>query len=88
MDACQNCGVKIAEETDICPNCGAYTYGGEQAEDVEGRTENVAVEEEILDGPVSFNEPIENLPDETYLDDEVDDLELEAERRKFGKSTE
>lgn len=46
------------------------------------------MEEEILDGPVSYNEPIENLPDETYLDDEVDDLELEAERRKFGKSTE
>lgn len=88
MDACQNCGAKLTEETAICPNCGAYTYGGEQDEDVEDRIENVAVEEEILDGPVSFNEPIDYLPDETYLDDEVEDLELEAERRKFGKSTE
>lgn len=88
MDACQNCGAKIAEETDICPNCGAYTYGGEQEEDVENRIENVAVEEEILDGPVSYNEPLENLPDEIELDDEVEELQLEAERRKFGKSTE
>lgn len=40
-------GAKLAEETAICPNCGRYTYGGEQAEDVEDRIENVAVEEEI-----------------------------------------
>lgn len=29
MDACQNCGAKLTDETAICSNCGAYTYGGE-----------------------------------------------------------
>lgn len=88
MEACQNCGEKIEISTEVCPHCGSYLYDNEAVTDPEAALQSGAVEEEIFDGPINYNEAVENLPDETYSDDEVERIELEEERRKFGKSTE
>lgn len=88
MIACQNCGEKIEENTKVCPNCGEYIRDNDGITDSNGLLRDTSPEEEFLNGPGDLHEAVDNLPDDTYSDDELEKRELEAERRKFGKSTE
>lgn len=88
MIKCQNCGETIEENIDICPSCGSFLYDDVSVTDPEVRVEREMPDEDILNEPGNYDEAIDNLPDDMYNGDELERRELEAERRKFGKSNE
>lgn len=88
MIKCQNCGETIEENIDICPSCGSFLYDDVSVTDPEVRVEREMPDEDILKEPGNYDEAIDNLPDDMYNGDELERRELEAERRKFGKSNE
>lgn len=88
MIKCQNCGETIEENIDICPSCGSFLYDDTSVTDPDVRVKREVPDEDILSEPGNFDEAIDNLPDDTYNDDELEKRELEVERRKFGKSGE
>lgn len=88
MIKCQNCGETIEENIDICPSCGSFLYDDVSVTDPEVRVEKEMPDEDILKEPGNYDEAIDNLPDDMYNGDELERRELEAERRKFGKSNE
>lgn len=88
MIKCQNCGETIEENIDICPSCGSFLYDDASVNDPEIRLQNELPDEDIFQEPGNYDEAIDNLPDDTYNGDELEKRELEAERRKFGKSNE
>lgn len=88
MIKCENCGKTIEENVDICPSCGTYLYDDTSVTDPEFRLKSDESEEDTLNEPVNIDEAMDNLPEDTYNDDELERRELEEERRKFGKSSE
>ena len=88
MIKCENCGKTIEENVEIGPSCGSYLYDDISVTNPEVRLKSDESDEDTLDEPVNIDEAFENLPDDTYNDDELERRELEEERRKFGKSSE
>lgn len=88
MIKCQNCGKTIEVNIDVCPECGSYLYNDESIIDPEVGLEREVADEDILSTPGNYEEAIDNLPDDTYNSDELERIALEAEQRKFGKSSE
>lgn len=88
MIKCENCGKTIEENLEICPSCGSYLYDDTAVTDPESSLQSESTEEAVLEEPVNIDEAYENLPDDTYNDDELERRELDEERRKFGKSSE
>ena len=87
MFKCHQCGETIEENIDICPNCGTFLYEDDTS-DSEIDTDTAYTEDDNLSEPGSYDEALDNLPDETYNDDALEKHELDRERRKFGKSSE
>lgn len=88
MFKCQNCGETIEENIDICPSCGSFLYEDTAVTDPEIKLEEDLPDDDILQEPSNYDEGVDNLPDDTYNGDELERRELEAERRRFGKSSE
>lgn len=88
MMNCQNCGETIEENIDICPSCGSFLYDDAAVIDTEISLADDIPDKDILSEAGSYDEAVDNLPDDIYNGDALEKRELELERRRFGKSTE
>lgn len=88
MKKCQNCDQEVKDNAAVCPNCGEYIRDNEGVDDSNGLLSDTSPEEEFLNGPGDINEADDHLPDDIDSNDELEKRELEADRKKFGKSKE